>query len=317
MEKVNPRAIATLPRSSPDYPRLLAEIADPPGQLFARGDLSVLRQRLIAIVGTRRPTSEGLAFTRLLVEALAAAPNVATVSGLAFGIDAAVAETAVKGNRPTVAVLASGVDQPTPTSHERLAADVLTAGGCLLSEYPPGTPADKFRFPERNRVIAGLAEATVVVEAGEPSGALITAYQALEMNRDVFAVPGSPFNAAAAGTNRLIRQGAIPLTCANDLLEALGLEAAAGGQFPAASHRLSAIGTRNASSGEEAQKILEALRQPLDIDQLAEACTIPTERLAGLLSILELEGEVCTLPDQRVVATKHLHLKRGQRSRHC
>lgn len=192
----------TIALASSSYPASLKEIADPPAELFVRGDSAVLQKTLVAIVGTRRPTGEGLTFTKLLIMELNRLPEIVTVSGLAFGIDAAVAEAAVEGGRPTVAVLASGVDRVTPVSHERLAADLLEAGGCLLSEYPSGTPAEAFRFPERNRIIAGLCRATVVVEAGEPSGALITAYQALEMNREVLAVPGSPFNAALPAPTR-------------------------------------------------------------------------------------------------------------------
>ncbi len=275
-------------RSSPDYPALLREIGQPPDRLFIRGNPALLNQTLIAIVGTRRATAEGLLFTRLLVEELNAVPELVTVSGLAFGIDAVVAETAVAGKRPTVAVLASGVDRPTPQSHERLAQAILDAGGCLVSEYPAGTDAHKGRFPARNRIIAGLAKATAVIEAGEPSGALITAYQALDANRDVFAVPGSPFNAAAAGTNSLLKRGASPLTKANDLLAALGLE----GHQTAPQTPLS----------DEATAILALLDAPRSIDQLAEACTIPTARLTALLTVLELEGRIRSLPDQRIVA---------------
>lgn len=300
----NVKTFIILERDQPRYPALLHEIAQPPQTLYVRGSLTCLRHTLVSIVGTRRATDEGIMFTKLLVESLNRFPEVVTVSGLAFGVDAAVAETAVRGQRPTIAVLASGVDQPTPASHEKLAADILTTGGCLLSEYPPGTPAHKGRFPARNRIIAGLTRATVVIEAGEPSGALITAYQALEMNRDVFAVPGSPFNAAAAGTNALIKRGAIPLTHPNTLVEYLGLSLARPQPLPN-------------TPANETERILQALTTPQTVDQLAEACTIPVARLAALLSVLELAGRIRILPDQRVIAIESFRdHPRGQRPRH-
>ncbi len=296
--------MTTISRTAAVYPALLREIGDPPAELFVRGDPAALTRTLVAIVGTRRATDEGIMFTKLVVESLNCFPEVVTVSGLAFGVDAAVAETAVRGQRPTIAVLASGVDQPTPTSHEKLAADILTAGGCLVSEYPSGTPAHKSRFPARNRIIAGLTRATVVIEAGEPSGALITAYQALEMNRDVFAVPGSPFNTAAAGTNALIKRGAIPLTHPDDLIAYLGLSSAR--PQPLAN-----------TETNETERILQALTTPRTVDQLAEACTIPVARLAALLSVLELAGRIRLLPDQRAIRTDIVSTHpRGQRPRH-
>ncbi|MBI3114908.1 MAG: DNA-protecting protein DprA [Candidatus Kerfeldbacteria bacterium] len=278
---------SVIAKHDPRYPPLLRELPQPPEQLFVRGNPSILHRRLVAIVGTRRCTDEGVHFTQLLVETLNRFPEIVTVSGLAFGIDAAVHQTAIRGRRPTVAVLASGVDSVSPTSHERLAADLLKVGGCILSEYPAGTPAHKGRFPARNRIIAGLAGATVVIEAGEPSGALITAYAALDQNRDVLAVPGSPFNPVARGTNALLKRGAIPVTEPADLLDALGLELQ--------------LASPSATADPVADGILAALEAPRTVDQLAETCTIPLARLSSVLSVLELDGRIRVLADGRVV----------------
>lgn len=272
------------------FPKLLRRLPQPPKQLFVRGDPKALDHVLVAIVGTRRATQEGLLFARLLTEALNTSSEIVTVSGLAFGIDAVVHQTAVAAGRPTIAVLPSSVEIVSPSSHTSLARDIVKNGGCLISEYPEGTHADKGRFPARNRIIAGLAQATVVIEAGQPSGALITAAHALDLNRDVFAVPGSPFNASAAGSNALLKRGAYVLTQPEDLLEHLGFEFK-----PAPAAALS----------DESNSILAALSEPRSVDQLAEACTIPVARLAALLSVLELEGHIRTLPDQRIVAIHH------------
>lgn len=299
-EKVKAGGTAVFERGDPRYPPLLQEIPQPPTELWVRGNADVFKQTLVAIVGTRRASDEGLAFARLLTQQLNGVSEIVTVSGLAFGIDATVHQAAVAGGRPTIAVLASGVDQPTPASHEKLAADLLAAGGCLVSEYPPGTAPFKDHFPARNRIIAGLSRATVVVEAGEPSGALITAYLALDANREVLAVPGSPLNPSAAGTIGLLRRGAAVCTSADDILDALRLA-----RRPVAVVHLAADGDRS--------QLLDHLDVPRTIDQLLKLCTMVPARLSALLSVLELEGHIRVLPDQRVVRTDSL---RAHQPRH-
>lgn len=297
--------VKTIALANPHYPALLKEIAQPPEQLYLRGNEAIMSRVLVAIVGTRRPSNDGVAFARLLVQQLNALPDIVTVSGLAFGIDAAAHQAAVDGGQPTVAVLASGVDHPTPTTHERLAEDILKTGGCLVSEYPPGTDAHKGRFPARNRIIAGLGRATVVVEAGEPSGALITAYQALDANREVLAVPGSPLNPSAAGCVSLLRRGAAVCASADDILEALGLE------------RTAPIGASIQAKDDDRSCLLGCLESPRTIDQLLGLCTIAPARLNGLLSVLELQGAIRVLPDQRVVRTDlRAHQPRHRRIPH-
>ena len=168
-----------------DYPALVAEIFDPPYMLFYRGNIQAVMEPCLSVVGTRKPTP-AVAKATFDFSQEAAVSGYTLVSGLAFGIDAAVHKGALAGNGKTVAVLPCGADGVVPLSHKRLAATMLEREGCLLSEYLPGVPAEKFRFPQRNRIIAALSPVTVVAAAPEKSGALITAEFALEQGRDVY-----------------------------------------------------------------------------------------------------------------------------------
>lgn len=198
-----------------DLPYLLQQIPDPPDLLFARGSLPAAPG--VAVVGSRRATGYGIQLARSFGAALARA-GVTVVSGLARGIDGAVHEAVVRGGGQAVAVLGCGVDRWYPAAHRQLGESILDSGGVILSEYAPGASPTAWRFPVRNRIIAGLSEATVVVEAAEKGGALITARLAAEQGRTVLAVPGDVDRPTAAGTNRLIRDGAIPVLGADDLL---------------------------------------------------------------------------------------------------
>jgi DNA processing protein len=204
------------------YPPLLAQLHDPPEKLYVRGRAEVLAEPAVAIVGARSCSAYGSHVARSLARELAGA-GLAIVSGLARGIDGEAHRGALEAGGTTVAVLGCGIDRDYPRSHAGL-AERIRAGGAVVSEYPPGTEPAPWRFPARNRIIAGLCLATVVVEARERSGALITADFALELGRDVFAVPGEITAALSAGTNDLLRQGAAPLLSAEDVLSALGLE---------------------------------------------------------------------------------------------
>ena len=199
-------------------------VHDPPAGLFIRGggDLSLLRRPCVAIVGARACSSYGSAVATTLGRELAAAGAI-VVSGLARGVDAAAHRGALESGL-TVAVLGCGIDRDYPRAHALLAARI-GRGGLILSEYAPGVEPAPWRFPARNRVVAGLAQATVIVEARERSGALITADLALDEGREVLAVPGEITSHLSDGTNALLRLGATPVTCAADVLEALGLEA--------------------------------------------------------------------------------------------
>jgi DNA processing protein len=204
------------------YPPLLAELFDPPPQLFVRGRTELLGEPAVAVVGARSCSAYGAQVARMLGRELAAA-GLVVVSGLARGIDGEAHRGALDSGGPTVAVLGCGIDRDYPRAHAGL-AERIRGTGAVVSEYPPGTEPAPWRFPARNRIIAGLCLATVVVEARERSGALITADFALELGREVFAVPGEITAALSAGTNDLLRQGAAPLLSTADVLSALGIE---------------------------------------------------------------------------------------------
>ena len=216
-----------LARSAAGFPPLLRAIHDPPPGLFLRGeaDAELLLRPAVAIVGARACSAYGRQVARSLGRDLAAA-GLVVVSGLARGVDAEAHRGALEAAGSTVAVLGCGIDRDYPAAHRDLARQVA-ATGLLVSEYPPGVEPAPWRFPARNRIVAGLCAATVVVEARERSGALITADFALEEGREVLAVPGEITSALSAGSNALLRLGATPLTCAQDVLEAYGLVAAA------------------------------------------------------------------------------------------
>src|SRR3989440_4896966 len=212
-------------RSEAGFPPLLRELHDPPPGLFLRGagEVELLGRPAVAIVGARACSSYGGQVARLLGRELAAAGPV-VVSGLARGVDGEAHRGALEAGGATVAVLGCGVDRGYPAAHASLARGICEHG-LVVSEYAPGVEPAPWRFPARNRIIAGLAAATVIVEARERSGVLITADFALEAGRDVFAVPGEITSALSAGTNALLRLGAIPLTSAVDVLEQLGVDA--------------------------------------------------------------------------------------------
>jgi DNA processing protein len=215
--------IGAVTQGEPGYPDVLRHDPQPPAVLFFRGDWSPLDARRVGIVGTRNATAPGCSFAAMLGRELADA-GVTVVSGLAKGIDGAAHRGVLRsdGSR-AVGVVANGLDAAYPRQHRDL-WDAVAAAGLLLSEWPPGTEPEKFRFPQRNRIIAALSEVLVVVESRERGGSLTTAREALERGVDVMAVPGSVTNRAAAGTNQLIRDGAIPVTGTADVLLSLGID---------------------------------------------------------------------------------------------
>ena len=215
-------AVRTIARRKPGYPPLLSELHDPPATLFLRGAADAVLAPRVAVVGARSCSAYGAQVARSLARDLASA-GLVVVSGLARGVDGGAHRGALEGGGRTVAVLGCGIDRDYPRSHAELARRIV-ASGAVVSEYPPGVEPAPWRFPARNRIIAGLSLATVVVEARERSGALITADFALELGRDVFAVPGEITSGLSTGTNDLLRQGAAPLTSVRDVLEALGIE---------------------------------------------------------------------------------------------
>ena len=278
------RGIALHLLNDPGYPPLLREIPDPPAALFVRGHLPVSGP-MVALVGTRGATAYGLRTARRLGAELAER-GVVVVSGLALGIDAAAHAGAVTTGR-TVAVLGSGLDHVGPARNRRLAEEIAASGGGIVSEYPPGTPAAAGQFPARNRIVSGLCHATVVVEAPERSGALITADLALEQGREVMAVPGAIDQVQSAGSLALIAQGAKLVRSVEDVLEELPLDQEAPRKRPQPPIDLPP----------DERRILAALGPaPMHVDGVAAACGLPSAVVTGLLLVLELKAFVVQLP---------------------
>ncbi len=265
------------------FPEQLRFDPQPPAVLFVRGDLEVLQARRAGVVGTRNATQTGRDTAFALGRALAEA-GVTVVSGLAKGIDGAAHRgvVAVPGGRPA-AVVGNGPDRPYPKVNAALWAEVCERG-LLVSEWPPGTAPEPFRFPMRNRILAALSEVLVVVESRERGGSLITAQAALERSVDVLAVPGSPRNRAAVGTNQLLRDGAAPVTAVDDVLVALGLDTRRAG--PAA------FDPRPLPRGLEAEVLAACRDDPRTLDDLVVALSLPMTDTAMALARLERAGWV-------------------------
>ncbi len=262
-----------------DLPPLLRAIHDPPARLYLRGasEPDLLTRPAVAIVGARACSPYGAQVARMLGRELAAA-GVVVVSGMARGIDGEAHRGALDAQGHTVAVLGCGIDRDYPAAHASLAR-AIAERSLLVSEYEPGVEPAPWRFPARNRIIAGLCTAAIVVEARERSGALITADFALEEGRDVFAVPGEITSSLSAGTNALLRLGAIPLTAAADVLEAIGVAAPE---------------PTRPEVGQAAASLLERL--PASVDELVRASGLAAGEVAAALAELELarlaaEGE--------------------------
>lgn len=279
----------------PAYPPRLRELADPP-VLHVRDPADAARLRVlvappvVAVVGARGASASGSAFAQRLAGSLAAA-GVCVASGLARGIDAGAHAGALERGGRTVAVLGCGIDRDYPAATSALAARIATAGA-VISEYPPGTPPAPYRFPERNRIVAALADVTVVVEAAARSGALITARLALELGRDVMAVPGSPWLSGSEGVNALLRDGAPPVVGPDDVLVALGLDPGA---------------TRDDDPvvDPEAARVLAAVRrESASADVVAARCGMAIAAAIGALGRLELAGLVGREPSGRFVSLR-------------
>ena len=281
VDELSQRGFRWLARSDPAFPPLLGAIHDPPPGLFLRGaaDTRVLAAPSVAVVGARSCADYGAHVARGLARGLAAA-GVVVVSGLARGVDGWAHRGALDAGRTTVAVLGCGIDRDYPRAHARLAAEVAAAG-LVVSEYPPGVAPAPWRFPARNRIVAGLARATVVVEARERSGALITADLALEEGRDVLAVPGEITSALSRGTNALLRLGATVVTGPEDVLEVLGIA------------RRPNEGNGGPAPGSPAAAALAALADgAATADEIARNARLDPAATAGALVQLELAGVV-------------------------
>lgn len=281
LEKENVQVMTILDK---DYPKLLKEIYSPPPLLFWRGQLPGDDEFLLAVVGTRKPSSYGQHVTKTLARDLAQS-GLTIVSGLALGIDSLAHTAALEANGKTMAVLGCGVERANiyPASNRYLGEKIVDRGGCIISEHPLGTPPLKHHFPRRNRIISGASLGTLVVEAPLKSGALLTAQLSLEQNREVFSVPGNITSAYSAGTNKLIKMGARVTTSAEDVLETLNLQKAT--QYLAASAIV--------PESEEETKILPLLKnEPIHVDELSRSTGLPIQIINATLMLMEMKGKV-------------------------
>jgi DNA processing protein len=273
-----------------EYPQRLREIAAPPPVLYTLGDFLPQDRWAAAVVGTRRMSSYGELITCELGRILAVS-GVTIISGLARGIDRIAHEAALDAGGRTIAVLGSGLDKIYPPEHRKL-AERIAENGVIISDYPLGTRPESKNFPPRNRIISGLSMAVVVVEAGEGSGALITADFAAEQGREVFAVPGDINRTTSEGVNRLIQSGARPLIHAQDVLEALNLEVTV---------RQEVVSQALPEDKTECL-ILEILgMEPVHVDDLKESCALPISQITAALAMLELKGRVKKLSGMQYI----------------
>ena len=275
------------------YPTRLKEIDQPPPVLYLRGELQPEDEWAVAIVGTRGITAYGRQVTAEITSVLARR-GVTVISGLARGVDAEAHKAALGAGGRTLAVLGSGVDQIYPPEHRQL-ADQIMASGALISDYAPGTPPDGVNFPPRNRIISGLSLAVIIVEAGERSGAMITAEFAADQGREVFAVPGNITAPKSVGCNRLIQQGARPLLAPEDVLEELDL----------ASFQQQRVARTVLPKDEVEARLLGVLsKEPMHVDEIRAQVDMPIEKVSATLALMELKGMVRQLGGMNYVAIR-------------
>lgn len=261
----------------PGYPLLLPLIQKPPKTLYYIGDLALASNRCVAVVGSRKTTDYGRWAAFTLGQRLAE-HGIVVVSGLAAGIDACGHAGALKANGKTVAILGCGIDRCYPLANKKL-KDQIACAGLILSEYPPGFQAATYTFPQRNRIISGISEATVVAAAGLHSGSLITAELAVEQGRSVYALPGNINNAYHLGSNKLIKDGAIPLVVLDDLLEEMGIRSACRKE------------TLACLSDDEKAAVSQLISMgEMTVDQLCKSLAKPPSHVNGLVTVLEMKG---------------------------
>ena len=265
-----------------EFPPLLQEIPDRPKQLYVRGTLPSTDHKWLAVVGSRACTDYGRRVCKYLIDGLRGYP-VVIVSGLAYGIDAEAHRNALDAGLPTVGVPGSGLDWNIlyPRANVSLAREILEKGGALLSEEKPDMKATDYTFPKRNRVMAGLSHATLMIEAREKSGSLITAKLTTEYNRDLLVVPGSVFSEESKGTHQFLRLGATAVTAPEDILVALGITKREG----AAS--LAALRT---DLSDDEKRVFDIIASPVSRDELIESLELPISEVNVLLSMMEIKG---------------------------
>ncbi len=264
-----------------EFPKALLEIPQPPQQLFIRGKMPPSDYVYLAVVGSRNFTSYGREICEKLIAGLKGYPIV-IVSGLALGIDTIAHRAALKAGLITMSMPGSGLDNEAlyPRSNIKLAQEIVDAGGCLISEFKPDEKSHIYFFPQRNRLMAGISKAVLIIEAQDKSGTLITARMAVEYNRDVLVVPGSVFSDNSKGTNSLIRQGATPVSTSLELLDALGFQIEKPKQTDAEKY---------ADCGPDEMKILKLLIEPKERDTLVRESGMDVVKINSLLSIMEIK----------------------------
>ena len=270
------------------YPLLLGQISDPPACLWTRGDRVILSGTIVAVIGARQATPEGLTAAREIAFDLARA-GVIVASGLARGIDSAAHRGALDGGGKTIAVLGTGIDRVYPAENDLLQEEIASHG-LLVTEFPPGSPPEDWHFPRRNRIISGLARAVVVVEARDKSGSLITARLAADQGRDVMAVPGTIVGGRNRGANALLRDGAKLVESAVDILQELGIP------DPSLSRR------SPEGAGGRRGEVVEVVE--FTVDQVADEMKIPAGEALGLLLEWELTGEIRRIGSGRFVRSQ-------------
>ncbi|MCB2427088.1 DNA-processing protein DprA [Methylophaga pinxianii] len=285
----------------PLYPELLQQISDPPALLFVQGDIHLLSKWQLAVVGSRNPSASGrdtaFDFARYLAQG-----DIVITSGLATGIDAAAHKGALAGAGKTIAVIGTGLDRVYPAAHRDLAHHIAE-NGAIVSEFPLGTSPKAENFPRRNRIISGLSLGTLVVEAAVKSGSLITARMAMEQGREVFAIPGSIHNPLSRGCHQLIREGAKLVETANDIIEELGAMAGVVPQSEAQTV-FSQTDFNTKELDNDYQQLFEFLGyDPIHIDMLIDKSGLTADAVSSMLLLLELQGQVATLPGGRYVRT--------------
>ncbi len=266
----------------PEYPLLLKEIPAPPPLLYVRGRIAALSATLLGVVGTRQPTPYGKTVTEILMRPVTRT-GIGIVSGLALGIDGLAHTIALTERVPTVAVLGCGVDRIYPWQNHGLAEQIIAAGGAVISEFPLGAAPKREHFPQRNRIISGLSPAVLIVEAGEKSGALITAKYAVDQNREVLAVPGPITSPQSVGPIHWIQLGAKAVHTANDILEVFSLSSA----------RPSNADNRTRPTDPVQATIVDHLtHEPQHVDVLVASCRLEASVISAALVLLELDGRV-------------------------
>jgi len=296
IENLNRENIKVATINSEFYPKLLQEIYNPPPLLYYKGDINLDNEFTLAVVGTRKCTSYGRQVTEKIVRDLTQ-NKLTIVSGLALGIDTLAHLTTLDMAGKTVAVLGSGLDKQSiyPSSNRYLADKIIANNGCVISEFPPGTQPLRYNFPQRNRIISGLSLGTLVIEAGEKSGALITAMHSLEQNREVFAVPGNIFSPVSEGPNKLIKIGAKSVTTAKDIIETLDLA-----QITAYIDNKKIM-----PESEEEKKIITWLtHEPIHIDEIVRLTKLDTSAINSTLTIMEMKGMVKNLGGMQYVLAR-------------